>query len=143
MEDFESRRNSCRRSSVLVPILALALGLTGCPRPTNTHPMLPGCYQGQVKLVCIDAQGNADPDPVKVKKKTEIVVWMAPEGSHLVITFPQNPFPQPVSCPGDRYCASLLPPGDDAAEKLYDYTATVTIAETTKTSDPQLEVVKK
>jgi len=137
MGDVESEGNSYRRR-ILIPVLALALASAGCPKTQPTTVPDSAC-KVKVKRVCIDDQGNADPDPVKVKKKVEIVVWIAPEGMNLQISFPENPFPQPVICPGANFCASLLPPA--GVEKTYSYTATVTTAAASKTSDPRLEVV--
>ena len=137
MGDVESHGSFCRRR-VLIPVLAVALGVAsaGCAKPPQATPSAEADCKLMVKRVCIDEQGNADPDPVKVKKKQEIVVWIAPEGTVLDIQFAENPFPQPVICAGDRFCASLLPPAGE--EKSYEYTAKVTRAAVTKSSDPRL-----
>jgi len=137
MEDVESGGNS-RRRRILVPVLALALASVGCPK---TQPMSEpdASCKVHVKRVCIAADGSADPELVQVKKKAEIVVWIAPEGTKLQIDFPTNPFPQPILCPGDRFCASLLPP--NGAYNIYNYTATVTTLAATRVSDPRLQVV--
>jgi hypothetical protein len=137
MEDVESVRNS-RRSLVLVPILALVLAAAGCQKTSADGPLDSSC-KVKVKVVCIDEDGNADPDTVKVKKKEEIVVWIAPKGKKLGINFSVNPFPQPVSCPGGNFCASLFPP--EGAETDYPYTTSVATATAVKTADPHLVVV--
>ena len=137
MKDVESRRNFCR-PWILIPVLGLALGSAGCPK-TPPPVMADSACKVKVKVVCIDDQKNANPDPVKVKKKEEIVVWVGPKDSVLQITFTNNPFPTPVSCPGGNFCASLLPP--NGAEQDYPYTVSLTLAGTTTSSDPHLVVV--
>jgi hypothetical protein len=137
MEDPESKKKSCHRSAALVAALALVPGLVGCP-PRQAREAAAG-KKLHLQQVQVDANANADPDPVKVKKKLEIVVWESPAGSQLEIQFTQNPFPRPVVCPGNNFCASLLPP--EGVEQSYKYSVTVTTGGSSKTSDPKLEVV--
>jgi tetratricopeptide (TPR) repeat protein len=121
----------------------LVLALAGCARKGSPSP--PGtsacdALKGHVKVVCIDQNGAADPDTIKVKQNVEIVMWVAPEGMDLNIAFTaDNPFaPDTVPCKG-RFCGLLMPP--TGVVKGYPYTATVKSLGSTKTSDPQLEVV--
>jgi hypothetical protein len=138
MEDPKAKGKSFHRSVAPAALLALAFAFVGCAQRQGS-----GMSHGpklHIQQVSIDGLGQASPDPVKVKKKVEIVVWESPEGTKLQITFADNPFPQPVICPGGNFCASLLPP--EGVEKSYDYTATVTTATASNASDPKLEVVR-
>jgi hypothetical protein len=142
--DSQSQERPRNLRPTLVAVLALSL--VGCPKPSGsggtTSPEDPFAgVKEQILRVAIDTEQAAHPDPVKVKKKVEIVVWVAPEGTKLKIDFPENPFPQPVICPGGRFCASLLPPTETAAEKTYSYTASLQTSSGTTTVDPKLEVV--
>ncbi len=138
MEDPRAKEVFFRRIVAPAGLLALAFALVGCSQQRGS-----GMSHGpklHIQQVSIDSAGQASPDPVRVKKKVEIVVWESPEGTKLQITFTENPFPQPVICPGGNFCASLLPP--EGVEKSYDYTATVSTATGSSASDPKLEVVR-
>jgi len=84
---------------------------------------------------------NFDPPTIKVKKKMQVVVWVLEGEGTLNIHFKNNPFPEPPTCPGGRFCFALKPPAADKPVGSYPYTATVTVAGQTTSADPNVEVV--
>lgn len=102
------------------------------------------CLMKDVQVVVVFANGTTWPDPVKVKKDVQIVVWVG-ENAALNVSFPNSPhpFPEPVMCrttEGGRFCVALLPPKDYNAGGNNTYPYSVGFA-TTAASDPNLEVV--
>jgi hypothetical protein len=132
-------------------IAVLVIALAGCATPagsggTSSSQEPIADPKAHILRVAIDDKGQASDDPIKVKEKVEIVVWIGPENSRLDIRFPadpkEDPFPQPVICAGGRFCASLLPPPPGKQrEKLYKYGVTLTTNAGTITVDPGLKVV--
>jgi hypothetical protein len=104
-------------------------------------PTPPGPPKTKVKLVEVIKDGNTirvDPVRVKLKRKTDIVVWVT-NGVSLKIEFktgnpsPGNPFTD-LACKG-RFCAALTPP--DVAPSVFRYKVTVDGV----VLDPDVEVV--
>lgn len=126
-------------------IAVLAVSIAGCATAGGSGGATyedPLTAKAHILRVAIDPTGHADPDPIPVKRKAEIVVWVAPMDSVLTISFPtENPFPQPVICPGGRFCASLLPPRAEAELKDYKYEVKVVTSAGTVILDPKLKVV--
>lgn len=130
--EARGRCNRFKLSGIALCVAALA-ACAGTPPPQGNPA------KEKVKVVVINPDGTADPDPVKLKKNVDIVVWVA-EGGNLHIEFVgENPFSKDIPCEGS-FCGLLLPPS--GAEKSYPYRATITKGGTTRTADPQLEVVK-
>ena len=128
----------------LVPLAALAL--FGCKTTTTTTTLedLTG-PKADIRLVAVKAPGgsndaNFDPPTIKVKKRTQIVVWVLDGEGTLDIQFTNNPFPAPPVCDG-RFCVALKPPAADKPAGFYAYTATVTAYGQTTSADPNVEVV--
>lgn len=121
------------------PVLAAASFLA-FPSGTGADA-LPASFKTRVKLVEVIKDGNTirvDPVRVKLKRKTDIVVWVT-NGAALKIEFktgnpsPGNPFTDLV-CKG-RFCAALTPP--DVAPSVFRYKVTVDGV----VLDPDVEVV--
>ena len=104
-----------------------------------------------VKRVSIFEDGTARPETVKLKKKTQIVVWALKGEGNLEVTFPDSPFGDPAQQPvcAGRFCVVLYPPREGSEKpptaghegRLYEYTVQVTTAGGTKTADPHAEVI--
>lgn len=132
-----------RRCLALVPFTVLFL--FGC-KTTSTATLedLAG-PKADIRLVAVKPPGggndaNFDPPTIRVKKKTQIVVWVLDGEGTLDIQFANSPFPTPPVCDG-RFCVALKPPAADKPSGLYPYTATVTVAGQTTAADPNVEVV--
>ena len=125
------------------PVLALAV-LFALPAGTggqSATPIPPPPIRTKVKVVEVIKDGTkirVDPVRIKLKRKTDIVVWVT-NGMSLKIDFkrgnpaPGNPFTDLV-CKG-RFCAALTPP--DVAPSVFRYTVTVDGI----VLDPDVEVV--
>lgn len=123
-----------------VPILVLF----SC-KPTTPTADVGWGVKADVRVVSVKPPGGADdenfdPATIKVKKKSQIVVWVLEGEGTLEISFPNSPFPQPPICDG-RFCVALKPPAADKPTGLYAYTATVTVGGQTTSADPNVEVV--
>lgn len=104
-----------------------------------------------VKRVSVFPDGTARPETVKVKAKTQIVVWALKGDGELKVNFPDSPFgetPKQPECAG-RFCVILYPPRKDSDKppteghegRVYEYTVQVTSAGETTTADPHTEVI--
>lgn len=128
------------------PVLA-AVSLLAIPAETKAQssptpvPTPPEMIKTRVKIVEVYKDGTSikvDPVRVKLKRKTDIVVWVT-NGLNLKINFkpgnpaPGNPFTDLV-CKG-RFCAALTPP--DVAPSVFRYKVTVDGV----VLDPDVEVV--
>lgn len=120
-----------------VSLLAIPAG-TYAQGPTPIPPPAP---KTRVKVVEVIKDGTTirvDPVRVKLKRKTDIVVWVT-NGVSLKVAFkpgnpaPGNPFTDLV-CKG-RFCAALTPP--DVAPSIFRYNVTVDGV----VLDPDVEVV--
>ena len=132
-----------RRRLALVPVAFLFL--FGCKTTTTTTEEDLAGPKADIRLVAVKPPGggndaNFDPPTIRVKKKTQIVVWVLDGEGTLDIQFANNPFPTPPVCDG-RFCVALKPPAADKPSGIYAYTATVTVAGQTTASDPNVEVV--
>lgn len=123
-----------------VSFLALPSG-TGAQSSPTPVPTPPEAIKTKVKIVEVYKDGTSikvDPVRVKLKRKSDIVVWVT-NGTNLKIAFkrgnpaPGNPFTDLV-CKG-RFCAALTPP--DVAPSVFRYTVTVDGV----VLDPDVEVV--
>lgn len=125
------------------PVLA-AVSLLAIPAETSAQsptPALPEAIKTKVKVVEVIKDGSTirvEPARVKLKRKSDIVVWVT-NGMSLKVAFkrgnpaPGNPFTDLV-CKG-RFCAALTPP--DVAPSIFRYTVTVDGV----VLDPDVEVV--
>ena len=125
----------------LFPIL-----LIGCASkpPLTAEPATPTpvpALKTKVQVVEVIKDGTTirvDPDRVKLKRKTDVVLWVT-NGLSLKITFkagnpaPGNPFTD-LACKGS-FCGVLTPP--DVAPNVFRYSVTVD----GQTLDPSVEVV--
>jgi hypothetical protein len=126
------------------PVLAV-VSLLAVPADTSAQtsptPVPTEAMKTKVKVVEIIKDGTSikvEPARVKLKRKTDIVVWVT-NGMSLKIDFkrgnpaPGNPFTDLV-CKG-RFCAALTPP--DVAANVFRYKVTVDGV----VLDPDVEVV--
>jgi len=118
--------------STLLALPALAAGPTPTPVPS---------LKTKVQIVEVIKEGSSirvDPPRVKLKRKTDIVVWVT-NGLDLRVEFkktnpaPGNPFTD-LTCRG-KFCGVLNPP--DVAPNVFAYSVTVD----GQTLDPTVEVV--
>ena len=118
--------------SSLLAFPAFAAGPTPTPVPS---------LKTKVQVVAVIKEGSTirvDPDRVKLKRKTDVVVWVT-NGLDLRIEFkktnpvPGNPFTD-LTCRG-KFCGVLNPP--DVEPNSFRYTVTVD----GQTLDPTVEVV--
>ena len=130
----------------MVPLVTLVL--FGCKTTTTTTTSVEPIAgaKADVRLVSVTPPGGAndanfDPPTIKVKKRMQVVVWVLQGEGTLNIHFENNPFPEPPTCPGGRFCFALKPPAADKPVGSYPYTATVTVAGQTTSADPNVEVV--
>lgn len=119
------------------PVFA-AVAFLAFPAGTDASP---DSFKTKVKVVEVIKDGNTirvDPVRIKVKRKSEIVVWVT-NGQSLKIEFkkgnpsPGNPFTDLI-CKG-RFCGALTPP--DVAPSVFRYKVTVDGV----VLDPDVEVV--
>ncbi len=108
--------------------------------PSPSPPAAEFGAKMDVRVVEVKSDGSTDPDSVKVKKKTQIVVWVLDGDGTIALNFPNNPFPAPPTCDG-RFCVALKPPAQDKPAGHYPYTVLVTMGGQAKTSDPDVEVI--
>lgn len=134
------------RRIALVPLVLLAaLGCKTTTTGTTSVEPIAGPKM-DIRLVAVTPPGggndaNFDPPTIRVKKKSQIVVWVLDGEGTLDIQFGANsPFPAPPICEG-RFCVALKPPAADKPSGLYPYTATVTVAGQATAADPNVEVV--
>jgi hypothetical protein len=128
---------SRRLAAVLVVSALLAApGFAAGPTPTPVPSL-----KTKVHVVEVIKDGTTirvDPVRVKLKRKTDIVVWIT-NGLALKVEFkktnpaPVNPFTD-LACKG-RFCGVLTPP--DVAPNVFQYSVTVD----GQTLDPTVEVV--
>jgi hypothetical protein len=129
-----------------VPLAVLVLFGCKTTTTTTTTSMEPiADAKVDIRLVSVKPPGgsndaNFDPPTIRVKKKSQIVVWVLEGEGTLDIQFANNPFPSPPICDG-RFCVALKPPAQDKPTGSYPYTATVTVAGQTTSADPNVEVV--
>lgn len=118
--------------SALLALPAFAAGPTPTPVPS---------LKTKVQVVAVVKDGSTirvDPERVKLKRKTDVVVWVT-NGLALKVEFkktnpaPVNPFTDLI-CKG-RFCGVLTPP--DVAPNVFAYSVTVD----GQTLDPTVEVV--
>lgn len=137
---------STRWILALLPLAALVL--SGCKTTTTssaTTSLEPiAGAKADIRLVSVKPPGgeddtNFDPPTIKVKKKSQIVVWVLEGEGTLNIQFANNPFPVSPVCEG-RFCVVLRPPAASQAIGKYPYTATVTVAGQTTSADPNVEI---
>ena len=123
-----------------VSLLAFSAGMNAQTAPTPV-PAPPDAIKTKVKIVEVYKEGTSIkvyPVRVKLKRKTDIVLWVT-NGTSLKIDMkrgnpaPGNPFTDLV-CKG-RFCAALTPP--DVAPSVFRYTVTVDGV----VLDPDVEVV--
>jgi hypothetical protein len=104
-----------------------------------------------IKRVSVFSDTTARPETIKVRKKTQIVVWALKGEGELNVSFPDSPFgdpPQQPTCVG-RFCVILYPPREGSEKppteghegRVYKYDVTVKTPEGTTTADPHAEVV--
>ena len=127
-----------RRLPVLCVVSALLAAPAFAAGPTPTPvPSL----KTKVQVVAVVKEGSTirvDPDRVKLKRKTDVVVWVT-NGLDLRVEFkktnpaPGNPFTD-LTCRG-RFCGVLNPP--DVEPNSFRYSVTVD----GQTLDPTVEVV--
>jgi hypothetical protein len=125
-----------------LPVLCVGFALLALPAfaagPTPTPvPSL----KTKVQVVAVVKEGSTirvDPERVKLKRKTDVVVWVT-NGLALKVEFkktnpaPVNPFTD-LTCKG-KFCGVLTPP--DVAPNVFAYSVTVD----GQTLDPTVEVV--
>ena len=133
------------RRLALVPLAFLILFGCKTTATTTSYTEPIAGPRVDVRVVAVTPPGggndaNFDPPTIKVKKKSQIVVWVLDGEGTLSIQFANNPFPAPPVCEG-RFCVALKPPAADKPTGLYAYTATVTVAGETTAADPNVEVV--
>ncbi len=141
----DSRRKPSSWKLVLASIPVLVL--FGC-KSAPPGPYEESGVKADVRIVAVKPPGgsgdesnaNFDPATIKVRKRTQIVVWVLEGGGSLKIEFADNPFPELPICEG-RFCVALKPPAADKPRGLYPYTATVTVDGKTTSADPNVEVV--
>jgi len=142
-----TQRPNRRRGEVL--LLGIAFALAGCGCSATATPGSPAgvseeeILRGHVQVVEVRYNGGAptySPDPVKVKKNEQIVVWVVDQGV-LNISFADDPFEGGVRCGGGRFCAALRPPPDSIKTGLYPYEVTVRVGEQSASIDPSVEVI--
>jgi hypothetical protein len=118
--------------SALLALPALAAGPTPTPVPS---------LKTKVQIVEVIKEGSTirvDPVRVKLKRKTDVVVWVT-NGLDLRVEFkktnpaPGNPFTD-LTCRG-KFCGVLNPP--DVSPNVFAYSVTVD----GQTLDPTVEVV--
>ena len=118
--------------SALLAVTAFAAGPTPTPVPS---------LKTKVQVVAVVKEGSTirvDPDRVKLKRKTDVIVWVT-NGLDLRVEFkktnpaPGNPFTD-LTCRG-RFCGVLNPP--DVEPNSFRYSVTVD----GQTLDPTVEVV--
>ena len=118
--------------SALIALPAVAAGPTPTPVPS---------LKTKVQVVAVIKDGSTirvDPDRVKLKRKSDVVVWVT-NGLALKVELnktnpaPVNPFTD-LTCKG-RFCGVLTPP--DVAPNVFAYSVTVD----GQTVDPTVEVV--
>lgn len=123
-----------------VSLLAFPAG-AGAQVVATPVPAAPEAIKTKVKIVEVYKVGSTikvDPVRVKLKRKTDIVVWVT-NGTSLKIEMkagnpaPGNPFTD-LTCKG-RFCAALTPP--DVAPSVFRYKVTVDGV----VLDPDVEVV--
>jgi hypothetical protein len=104
-----------------------------------------------IKRVSVFGDGTARPETIKVRKKTQIVVWALKGEGELTVSFPESPFgetPQQPVCVG-RFCVILYPPREGSEKppaeghegRLYSYDVSVKTPEGTTQADPHAEVI--
>ena len=124
--------NTGRLTALAAAILALgaccsagsgARALGGAARPGDAA-LGKGALLCDVRVIALTADKNAHPDPQRVRRGIQVVVWVA-DTDNLTVTFPgENPFAQQPTC-GGRFCYSIVTPSADAAIKQYDYQVTL------------------
>jgi hypothetical protein len=127
-----------------LPALGVVSALLAAPAfaagPTPTPTPVPS-LKTKVQVVEVIKDGSTirvDPDRVKLKRKTDVVVWVT-NGLDLRVEFkktnpaPGNPFTD-LTCRG-RFCGVLNPP--DVEPNAFRYSVTVD----GQTLDPTVEVV--
>ena len=124
----------CQRAPVF--LLASILFLPAGPTPTPVP--LPKMKVKVVEVIKDGATIRVDPSRVKLKRRSEIVVWVT-NGQSLKVQFkagnptPGNPFTD-LTCKG-RFCGVLTPP--DVAPNVFRYSVNVDGV----VLDPDVEVV--
>lgn len=104
-----------------------------------------------VKRVSVYSDGTARPESVKLKKKSQIVVWALKGEGELKVWFNESPFgdpPQQPVCAG-RFCVALYPPREGSEKpatpghegRVWDYMVEVKNASGTTQADPNVEVI--
>lgn len=113
---------------VLVVVLSALLAVSGFAATAPTPTPVPS-LKTRVQVVEVIKTGSTirvDPDRVKLKRKTDVVVWVT-NGLSLKVEFkpgnpaPGNPFTD-LTCKG-RFCGVLAPP--DVAPNVFRYSVTV------------------
>ncbi|MFN2387976.1 MAG: hypothetical protein ABR576_17120 [Thermoanaerobaculia bacterium] len=97
-----------------------------------------GC--SRVKVVTAKCAGRsfAVKEVVKVKKNQQIIVWSS-DATNLKIEWKKaDPFPYPVRCDGDQFCAVLAPSRTPGS---YPYTIKGTCGGAAAEKDPRVEVI--
>ena len=97
-----------------------------------------GC--SHVKVVATKCSGTsfAVQEVVKVKKDKHIIVWTSDAKNLKIEWKATDPFPYPVRCDGDRFCAVLAPSTNPGT---YPYTIKGTCNGAAAVKDPQVEVI--
>jgi hypothetical protein len=134
---------------------AAALTIAGCcttgPKvraaggasPAAGPSLSKGDLLGDVKVIVITSDQQAHPEKQCVRAGIQVVVWVA-DTNKLGVTFDaaKNPFSQQPTCPGGRFCYSILPPPVSTPEGEYEYNVVLArVGGTPVILDPRIEIM--